>query len=92
MAEMKARKFRVVYEPDDGGWHVYVPEFVLPAGAKRELERAIAARKDADERASKAQAEAARAAKTLTSRLGLSLRDAGDLLGLSHERVKQLTQ
>jgi predicted RNase H-like HicB family nuclease len=39
----------------------------------------------------KAQQQTAEAAKTLTA-LGLSRRDAGELLGLSHQRIQQLLE
>jgi regulator of protease activity HflC (stomatin/prohibitin superfamily) len=68
-----------------------IEDVQLPAAAKRLLQRAVAARRDAEDQAVKAQAEAIKAAKALTAKLGLSLRDAGELLGLSHERIKQLT-
>jgi predicted RNase H-like HicB family nuclease len=48
--------------------------------------------RDAAERAGlKAQEQTAQAAKTLTE-LGLSRRDAGEILGLSHQRVQQLLE
>ena len=132
---MKAREFQVVFEPDDGGWHVHVPEvqgcrtwgrsisaarknvrktlglcvdvlgegagevakvaifvedFKIPAAVKHDVEQAHAARRYAEAMVDLAQMRTTHAAKTLTGKLGLSLRDAGDLLGLSHERVKQL--
>jgi predicted RNase H-like HicB family nuclease len=62
----------------------------LPSGVRAELERARSAR----ERSAQAQLQAheatVRAAKDLTERLGLSLRDASELLDLSHQRVQQL--
>jgi len=62
----------------------------LPSDVRGELERARSAR----ERSAKAQLQAheatVRAAKDLTERLGLSLRDASELLELSHQRVQQL--
>jgi predicted RNase H-like HicB family nuclease len=68
-----------------------VEEITLPKAARHAIDEAVAARRDADTAALAAQDKTARAARALTKKLGLSLRDAGDLLGLSHERVKQLT-
>jgi hypothetical protein len=47
-------------------------------------------RRETAARVNQAQIATARAAKTLTKKLGLSSRDAGVLLGLSHERVVQI--
>jgi predicted RNase H-like HicB family nuclease len=126
--------FLVVYEPDDGGWHVHIPEVRgcrswgrsiiearrnirealatcadlfddpdtvaddatliddvrLPARAKRLVRRALEERSAAEQREQKARVATAEAARALTDELGLSLRDAGELLGLSHQRVKQV--
>lgn len=62
----------------------------LPADVRVELQRARSAR----ERSARAQVDAheatVHAARDLTQRLGLSLRDASELLELSHQRVQQL--
>ncbi len=63
----------------------------LPAQARRLLQRARKERVAADKQLEKAHEVTSAAAKTLTSEVGLSLRDAGELLGLSHQRVKQMT-
>lgn len=62
----------------------------LPTGIRsviRAAERARSNAEDADERAA---AETSRAATTLVGREGMSVRDAGELLGLSHQRIAQL--
>jgi predicted RNase H-like HicB family nuclease len=62
----------------------------LPADVRAELTHARSAR----ERSTRAQLEAneatRRAALDLTQRFGLSLRDASELLEISHQRVQQL--
>jgi predicted XRE-type DNA-binding protein len=40
----------------------------------------------------RAQATTAVAVRKLIKTVGLSVRDAGDLLGISHQRVQQLAQ
>jgi len=49
------------------------------------------ARSEAERAGSKAQDQTVRAVKTLTD-LGLSRRDAAELLGLSHQRIQQLLE
>jgi predicted RNase H-like HicB family nuclease len=51
----------------------------------------VRARGAAERAGARAQAQTVAAVKALTS-LGLSRRDAGDLLGLSHQRVHQLLE
>jgi hypothetical protein len=54
------------------------------------LKRLQSTRKRAEEEAIKLQDSTAEAAKVLTKDVGVSVRDAGELLGLSHQRVHQL--
>jgi hypothetical protein len=62
----------------------------LPVGTKDRLAKVRAVR----ERSARAQREASQAlrdaAADLTGRLGLSRRDAAELLGISHQRIQQL--
>lgn len=62
----------------------------LPPAINKELRRARTTR----ERSARAQGEASkavsRAARALTREAGLSLRDAAELLEMSHQRVQQL--
>lgn len=53
--------------------------------------RVSRARAEAERAGTKAQTETAEAVKALTD-MGLSRRDAGELLGLSHQRIQQLLE
>ena len=63
----------------------------LPKKLAAVAERAARARTEADRAGEKAKEQTARAAKMLTD-LGLSRRDASELLGLSHQRIQQLLE
>jgi hypothetical protein len=62
----------------------------LPADARRALEQARAARARLANESKKAQESTARAVRTLLKGMHLSVRDAGDLIGISPQRVHQL--
>ncbi len=62
----------------------------LPAAVRREIDRAQAARHRSAKAQREAQLTTVRAARDLTERLGISRRDAAELLELSHQRVQQL--
>ncbi|HSH59694.1 MAG TPA: hypothetical protein VK988_08670 [Acidimicrobiales bacterium] len=63
----------------------------LPAKLTAVTDRVIRARSDAERAGTRAQQQTAQAVKTLTG-MGLSRRDAAELLGLSHQRVQQLLE
>lgn len=63
----------------------------LPARADKELREALGARDVADAAASRAAVATADAVRALAA-AGLSVRDIGDLLGLSHQRIQQLKE
>jgi len=67
-----------------------VDEVRLPTRLRASVSRAHRARKRADAEQAKAQESAASAATRLTTEMRLSLRDAGEVLGLSRQRVQQL--
>ena len=67
-----------------------IDDIRLPAKLRISVRKARVARKRADTVQAKAQTSAASAARQLTGELRLSLRDAGEVLGLSRQRVQQL--
>ncbi len=75
---------------DDADDADLVDDVKLPAGARRALAQCEKARRQAKDVAAKAQDLTQEAARVLTADLGLSVRDASALLGLSHQRVQQL--
>ena len=62
----------------------------LPADAQRALRKARAARARLETESKKAQDSTAKAVRTLLKGMRLSVRDAGDLIGISPQRVHQL--
>ena len=67
-------------------------EVKLPAAARKVIARATAARSKLDAVQAEAQESTATAVRELRKRLGLSVRDIADLLGISHQRVQQLAR
>jgi predicted RNase H-like HicB family nuclease len=67
-----------------------VDDVVLPSAARRALDEAVAARMELEANAARARASTEKAVRVLLDKLHLSVRDAGDLLGISHQRVQQL--
>ena len=69
-----------------------VDDVRLPAEARRALQEARAARARLASESKKAQESTAKAVRTLLKGMHLSVRDAGDLIGISPQRVHQLAQ
>lgn len=65
-------------------------EIRLPGEARQAIRRSSAARMRAERGRDDAQKATIAAANVLVDRLGLGVRDAGELLGLSYQRVQQL--
>ncbi|MGC4119677.1 MAG: type II toxin-antitoxin system HicB family antitoxin [Myxococcales bacterium] len=68
-----------------------VREYSLPKAAREAVARTAQARRRAEKEQERAQSALREAARKLAA-IGVSLRDAGELLGLSHQRVQQLLQ
>jgi predicted RNase H-like HicB family nuclease len=69
-----------------------VDDVRLGGGVTRVVRRVAAARREADAVQARVQRDTKAAVKELTGRLGLSVRDAAELLGISYQRVQQLAQ
>jgi predicted RNase H-like HicB family nuclease len=69
-----------------------VEDVRLPANVKAAVRVSRADRKRAEEQRAKASASTARAARVLVDDVGVGLRDAAELLGISHQRVQQLVR
>lgn len=67
-----------------------VDDVKLPAEARKAVVRAQQARKRLEDDAARAQESTEAAIRQLVKKLGLSVRDVGELLGISHQRVQQL--
>jgi predicted RNase H-like HicB family nuclease len=68
-----------------------VEDIKLPASARNLVNQVRSTRQRAEEEQAKLNRSTALAAQVLTGDLGVSVRDAGELLGLSHQRIHQLT-
>lgn len=74
----------------DSGSAELIDDVRLPAQVRRALVRSQAARSNADIQKAKAGETTTEAVRVLTRDFRLSVRDAAELLGLSHQRVQQL--
>jgi predicted RNase H-like HicB family nuclease len=77
---------------DDVESVVFVEGIKLPATAQRIVEASAAARVEAEKTQQQAQETTRAAVEALTTKLSLSVRDASEVLGLSHQRVQQLVR
>jgi predicted RNase H-like HicB family nuclease len=64
----------------------------LPGRARVAIERSRRARREAEQTGARAREATTQAARTLVNEAHLGLRDAGELLDLSHQRVQQLVR
>ena len=77
---------------DDADTAELVEDVRLPHPARAAIRESRKARDVAHRQRQEAQAATAEAARLLVEELDLGLRDAGELLDLSHQRVQQLVQ
>ena len=75
---------------DDAATTEFVEQIHLPLGARQALRRSVTLRDRARRERGEANAATANAAAVLVDELHLGMRDAAELLGVSHQRVQQL--
>lgn len=75
---------------EDADTAEFVEDVRLPVRIRDAVARSRSTRRQAELEREKAQAAMRKAATTLVDQLGVGLRDAGELLGVSHQRVQQL--
>jgi len=68
----------------------FVDDIHVPAAARGVIDAFVSARKRVEKEQARAQESASAAARELTGRWNYSLRDAGELLGVSRQRVQQI--
>ena len=68
----------------------FVDVVELPAAARRTVRGVAAVRRRSDALRARVQEETRAAVELLTRNAGLSVRDAAEVLGISHQRVQQL--
>lgn len=86
-ARARIREAMQLFDELDGA--EVVDEIKLPAVVKRALKVAKAAREKAEAEAQRAASVTAQAVRALAES-GVSVRDAADMLGVSHQRVHQI--
>jgi predicted RNase H-like HicB family nuclease len=77
---------------DDADSAELIEEIRLPARVRTAINRSRTARHSAKRQRDRAQLAMKAAAETLVEEVGLGLRDAGELLEISHQRVQQLVK
>lgn len=77
---------------DDADSAELIEQIRLPARVRTAISRSRTARRQAKRERDRAQLAMKAAAETLVEELGLGLRDAGELLEISHQRVQQLVK
>ena len=77
---------------DDADSTELIEEIRLPAPVRTAISRSRTARRHAKRERDRAQLAMKAAAETLVQDVGLGLRDAGELLEISHQRVQQLVK
>lgn len=68
-----------------------IDDIFLPTKARNLVKTVLETRERIEADSVKLQKATLDAARTLTNDIGVSMRDAGDILGLSHQRIHQLT-